>query len=167
VSREESRDSTWPSDRFAGGYSNRPTRAARDFPRRGALYFNGSTCSPAPPSSLARRGKSRRRLDLSIAAPLTLAVFSLHYSSLLTLPVCFPIHRFSSFLPISIFHYRPYQPSPLSLPDFYFLPPLINPRHYLFPIFSPYHLLLSSLSIIASRSPCRPTLSHHALRNIV
>jgi hypothetical protein len=34
------------------------------------------------PSSLARRGKSRRCLDLSIAAPLTSALVSLHHSPL-------------------------------------------------------------------------------------
>jgi hypothetical protein len=45
--------------------------------------------------------------------------------------------------------------------------PPINPRHYLFPIFISYHLPLSTISIISSRSPCRPTLSHYALMNIV
>jgi hypothetical protein len=95
------------------------------------------------------------------------AVFSLHYSPLRTAPPRFPIHRFSSSLPdlyslFSILYYLSYQPSQSSLPILEFLPLLINPRHYLFPIFSPYHLPLSTLSIISSGSPCRSTISHYA-----
>jgi hypothetical protein len=54
-------------------------------PRRLAIYHGGEFFLSMlrlvlvhPPSSLTRRGKSRHRLDLSIAAPLTSALVSLH-----------------------------------------------------------------------------------------
>jgi hypothetical protein len=159
VSREESRDSTRPSDRFAGGDSNRPTRAARDLPRRGALCFNASICSPAP-AQLSRPPRE------SASPPGSVDCCSTHLGRLFpplfpspdrpcSLPdppllIISPRSLFPTTAPINprhhlsptLFFTTPYQPSPLSLSDLYFLPPpVINPLHHLFPLSLPTNLL--------------------------
>jgi hypothetical protein len=148
VSREESRGSTWPSDRFAGGDSNRPTRAARDLPRRGALCFNASICSPAP----AQLSRPPREIA---SPPRSVDCCATHLGPLFPplflspdRPCLFPDPPLLIISPRSLFSTT----SP------------VNTRHHLSPIFVSYHRLstlaiCSSPSLLATTSYYQPSPS--------